>query len=351
VDLITFPSSLSSTTSGDSIILSDPEQVDSVTMPAQYNSVPELAEPSVAPAPAAVALPSVTAPTLKLAKPTPFNGKKELFLTFIRQMEMQFALARPSPDDTAKIVATISYMTEGLAATWANSFCDQAIGDGGSWGTWAQFRESLEDTFGDPNEPQTAQHRLETLKQNKKTTEEFFLEFDELAKKAGYKNGHDEYLVSLLEKNLNQSLVDRIYQAENLPSNYKGWKDKATALDRLWRRREERKRAVQSFWSLQDESKGQNKPGRKEVGSQSSARTYGGAGEPMVIDRAGARREGRCFKCGQLGHRAFECPDRLGGKQDVRQVVVAEMTAEEKADLLGQIRQDKDLKDFVSAQE
>ncbi len=52
--------------------------------------------------------------------------------------------------------------------------------------------------------------------------------------------------------------------------------------------------------------------------------TYGGAGEPMQIDRAKKMKEGRCFICDKRGHISRDCLMKAKW-QEVRAVETAEV--------------------------
>ena len=74
---------------------------------------------------------------------------------------------------------------------------------------------------------------------------------------------------------------------------------------------------------------------------------------PQERDRR--QREDCCYRCGQKGHFAFNCP--LGRNQDVKpkiRAAVADMTPEERAELKAQLEQVEDstiTEDFQDAQQ
>ena len=111
-----------------------------------------------------------------------------------------FATAQEPPNDSSKILLAISYMTEGDARQWADDYVQAALAQGGNWGTWEGFLGELTTAYGDPLQGKTAQYKLQTLKQEKVTAEEFFRNFDRYRRQAGYADqGHNNYLISLLE--------------------------------------------------------------------------------------------------------------------------------------------------------
>jgi hypothetical protein len=46
---------------------------------------------------------------------------------------------------------------------------------------------------------------------------------------------HEQYLISLVERQLNQLRMDQIYKAEELLVTLASWKNKAINMDCLWR--------------------------------------------------------------------------------------------------------------------
>jgi hypothetical protein len=147
-----------------------------------------------------------------LAKPEEFDGKGAHYEKFIRQVEL-YLLANQHlfPDDDTKILFVLSYMTEGLADQWAQNFIGaKKLAAGNNvltLGTWTDFKKALDASFIDPNRKRNAQAALEGLRQGRMTAEEFFTQFDQTRRTAGYDTGYDEMLIALLEKALNPGLV------------------------------------------------------------------------------------------------------------------------------------------------
>lgn len=299
---------------------------------------------------------------LRIAPPDVFNGDKSKYLRFKRQLYIYIA-SDPTirNNDQAKILLALSYMKEGTAALWAEERIDRVMSNpDAGFGTFDGFFRDMEEAFNDINGQQLAQAELENHHQGRTTAEEFFFKFDQLVNRAGYSQNHDHYLIALLERNLHQALVDRIYSTTPLPSTYAGWKQKVIELDQLWRRREERKKVNKEFWNLPNSQSlaydSKRNEGQKESRTSPSGRTFGGLGKPMEIDRAKYRSEGRCFGCGEAGHISRFCPnkEKVLSNMQTRRVDIKEWTSEEKMMIFEDLMKEKEMtsstEDFVESQ-
>jgi hypothetical protein len=156
-----------------------------------------------------------------------------------------FVYFTANPDDfpthQRRILFMLSYMKGGITQMWAESYIERVMTEDGEnfFDTWIVFLRGLDKAFTNPNAERAAQSELEMLRQDRRTAEEFFFHFEQAARKAGYREGHEGYLISLLERNMNSALVDKVYQSTPLPQEYGEWKEKLIELDQLWRRREE----------------------------------------------------------------------------------------------------------------
>jgi Retrotransposon gag protein len=259
---------------------------------------------------------------LKLAKPEPFDGKKENYPTFRRSFTAYIRNYQNQYSHVSAILFVLSYMTKGFAGEWANAKYDE-YEDQAEYPTYKTFLSEIDATFRDQEGiEQKARRELDTLAQGTMPAEEFFTKFEHLMRKAKYhERQHKSILVDRLEQNVNWSIIDAIYMGTR-PFTYQGWKEKILELDGLKRRRDEQKnrwrqrrpeggqaeRKQGNATSQRPSWRPSNTEPQVPIRKDGTGTTYGGAGLPMDIDRTNARRKGLCFKCGKPGL-IKDCPN------------------------------------------
>ena len=78
---------------------------------------------------------------LQLGKPKAFNGSYETAISWMHSIQFYLAVNEKSYDNDAKRIAfALSYMPEGSALTWADTFWENAItGTAITLRTWDNF--------------------------------------------------------------------------------------------------------------------------------------------------------------------------------------------------------------------
>jgi Retrotransposon gag protein/Zinc knuckle len=242
-------------------------------------------------------------------------------------------------------------MTAGLPEKFAANYLDDILDDlrrrreraqamrqplpnEANWGSAADFETQCEAIFGDQNKKPNAENQLAQMRQSTRTAEEYFQEFDQLVRTAGYQRNHDDVLVKYLHEQVKTSIVDKVYSSGQLPTSYQEWRAAIINIDGLERRRAEQKKA----WSMQHPQKSPSPGSYPKTATEKrtgTGVTYTGQGQKMDVDQAKAK--GLCFRCGKSGHMARNCPDKP--KFQVR-ALTAELTKEEKEELAKTLREE-----------
>jgi Retrotransposon gag protein len=174
-----------------------------------------------------------------VAPPPKFSGDKDKYETFIRGVRL-YIQGNPSlDDDEKKIITVLSFLEGGYAEVWANSQTDIAFAKPKvDFGKWANFLKELEKQFAKTTKESDAITSLEALYQDKLTTDEYWLCFDALRIKSGYKEVEDyQHLQRTVMSHMNRPLVTQIFgmKLADQPKTLAEWRDQTISFDRSWR--------------------------------------------------------------------------------------------------------------------
>src|SRR5712692_9515923 len=120
-------------------------------------------------------------------------------------------------------------MKEGLLGQFAENIIQKQVnreikGILANYGDSRTFLRRMAETFGDVNKKATAQEMLARSYQGNMMGEVFFQMFNQRIMRAGYEEDHDDYLIQVLRKVLNQEVMNMIFTMEELPDTYERYK-------------------------------------------------------------------------------------------------------------------------------
>ena len=179
-----------------------------------------------------------------LNKPEVFIGNRAKFKTWFWKVGLYIRdCEKELQTDEQKINFLFSYIQGDAVDSWVENYYDQHYKEinidreDNPWLVdYLKVWEDLSERFTDANLKWAAQVKIDSLTQGSDTAEDFFQKFKVLLTQAGY-TWDNEYVVTLLEKNVNDRIIDQIYSGTDLPADYKTWKYAIMKLDAMWRHR------------------------------------------------------------------------------------------------------------------
>jgi hypothetical protein len=222
-----------------------------------------------------------------VATPTSFNGKKEDFCGFRRELGLYLmASHKDFKEDKSMVIFALSYMKIGPATKWADAFMDKAL-ENDDWGSYANFLDQLTKDFLDKDEPRKALEEMGQLYQGKGTVSDYFQKMEQLTSIAGIDINRMPHVLLQMEKGLNAVLIDQLYFSGNHPENYHDYKKRIIDADDMRRRCEANRRKPT-----------QATPRQKNVND-------------MDVDKTkNVNKTRKCYGCNKTRHLAWNCPNK-----------------------------------------
>jgi hypothetical protein len=273
---------------------------------------------------------------IPLNRPTPFTGDRSKVRMFMQQCMVYLQLNKRIYDtDEAKIAFILSYLTDKEALKWRETYLSSLV-TLDSFGefqypTYKEFLETFQLYFKPINQTIEANNRLITLKQGKRTVEEYVAEFRLLISMAGITSTTDSdniHLINYFRQGLNPAISKKIGLSENVPDTIGGWADRAVQYDTQYRLTMAMYGKTIVNYERSTRSTDTKDPNAMDVDAMTTEK------------RESLMRQGLCFKCEGRGHLARNCkgkkkdtPPQKRNVKDIHALLTA-LTAEEKEELL-----------------
>ncbi|KAI0648764.1 hypothetical protein C8Q79DRAFT_1007343 [Trametes meyenii] len=226
-----------------------------------------------------------------------FTGDRSNYRTWKSQMKRYLAAHSQATEDELITVVLMSGIRGTNVDEWVNAYAGQHFGGEdeaeGEWDvTLAEVWHELDRAYADWVGEHLALQQMRNLRQQAGKANEYFLEYERLIWQAGLEKT-DRMVLEYLKDAICDHFRRAIYNREVLPQTYQAWKMAVLNLDSNYMHEQ----AIAQNRNTRTTPTPPNTPagGARTDGT---GVTYGGAGQPMEIDRARTRTPGLCRMCG-----------------------------------------------------
>jgi hypothetical protein len=245
----------------------------------------------------------------RLSPPTPFNGDRKKLNTFLLEGAIYLTMNKKVyDDDNKKVLFMLSYMKEGMAGHWKESFVHKYTNAAQELVTpsYNDFLLELKRTFEAADKEGDALTKLQTeCMTGSETADQFTERFKQWVYESGLKE--DRPLITYFQEAIPRSLRNNILLLENVPKTIQGWYDMARKLDNQYRYY----KAVSERTQDNQRNNRGNYRGRFRA-SYGSGRPSTSTADPNAMDidrmtfeeREKHFKEKLCFVCHKPGHMA-----------------------------------------------
>jgi Ty3 transposon capsid-like protein/Zinc knuckle len=278
---------------------------------------------------------------IAINKPTPFTGDRTKIRGFIQECQGYLQLNKKIyTTDDSKIAFLLSFLTDKEALKWKETYLASITTDEWEFDypTFKEFLNVFSGYFKPINQAQTANNRLATLKQGKRTVEEFVAEFRLLISLAGMTSetaADNIHLINYFQRALNPAIAKKIALSDNVPTTIAEWAEKAIQYDTNYR----------LTMAMFGKSAYANE---RSFGGQLWRSSGNNQRDPNAMDidamttekREYLMKQGLCFKCEERGHLARDCKkkkkDAPPQKKNIKNIhaLLSTLTKEEEEELV-----------------
>jgi hypothetical protein len=268
---------------------------------------------------------------LNLNKHEAFNGNRDGFKEFLQNVEVYMDINHKTYNNNLrKIAFVLSFMTTGSAATWKAQFIEEAytkpapINPNDRLGIYTQFRKDLIEAFLMFDSVRDALDELRSLRKKKtESIDEHIAKFKMLAAESKI-NTMNLLSIELFKETLPWALTLQLIKLETPLKTIDNWYKWAALLDHQFHK------LNQAIERTRRTSVKEKTPQRKYYFPQKKCDP-----NAMDVDRLTIKecnkllKEGGCFRCRNMGHRANECPEDNNNKKKAKEVPKKKMNRRE----------------------
>jgi len=251
---------------------------------------------------------------LGLGDPSPFKGEPHALDSFLQDCSLRFSIAPDIYDTEAKqITFALSHLREGDAKRWKEAYLKGRTAlvtntTPFSVGTsWVTFETDLRNSFSEVDKEQDAMHRLQNLRQGKKTVDQHNINFKLLMDKARLTEANNAaILIHFYRESIDPKVRDRIMMMETVPTTITDWWRRAAQFDGMSRR------LNQSLGTAFGKSKtnGKNHQGYRPPSQPQKDPNAMDIDALSIEEKKKHLDKNLCFVCHQSGHYSRNCNKR-----------------------------------------
>jgi hypothetical protein len=258
---------------------------------------------------------------LNLNKSEAFDGNWDNFKKFLQNVEVYMDINHEMYNsDLRKISFVLSFMATGSAATWKTQFIEEAYArpappnPNDRLGTYTQFRKNLMEAFSMFDSVGDALDELRSLRKKNESINEHIAKFKMLATKSKI-DTMDPLSIKLFKETLPWGLTLELMKLETPLKTIDNWYEWVATLDHRFHK---------VNWAIKQTrgNSGKEKtPQWKYYFSQKERDPNAMNVDRLTVnERNKLLKEGRCFKCRNMGHWANECPENDDDKKKGKKV-------------------------------
>jgi hypothetical protein len=167
---------------------------------------------------------------LRAGAPVAFDSNIRKASRWLHSIKVYFTVnAAVYSTDEKKVVTALTYMTEGMAASWSDIFYQVCEGRTAKYGTWANFEKEFWEMFIPTDASIVALNKIQKLKQLQKSLTSYITEFHSFIAVANVKESH--VLIHMFNLGLNDDLLHAIHLMGEIPTDFDKYITAVTKID------------------------------------------------------------------------------------------------------------------------